>query len=217
MKILMTEFVTHDVKRFIVEKPAGFSYVPGQATLVKVDKDGWREEERPFTFTSLNDAHVLEFTIKRYPQHNGVTDLLHTLKPGDSILFDEPWGTIQYKGTGTFLAGGAGMTPFIAIFRDLYQKDKLRGNEFFFSNKTARDIILEKELAHMFGDDLVLTLTQENHPLYTSGKIDKKFLEEHMGSTDQYFYICGPESFVEDLKNDLEELGVASDNIVIEE
>ncbi|MGC9309826.1 MAG: flavodoxin reductase, partial [Candidatus Nanoarchaeia archaeon] len=71
VKILMKEFVTHNVIRFILEKPANYEFKPGQATLVSIDMDGWQEEKRPFTFTSLNNDLILEFTIKIYPEHNG--------------------------------------------------------------------------------------------------------------------------------------------------
>ncbi|MEK7202691.1 MAG: FAD-binding oxidoreductase, partial [Patescibacteria group bacterium] len=128
VKILMTEFVTRDVKRFITEKPAGFVYTPGQATDVAVNLPELKDKTRPFTFTSLNSDLVLEFTIKSYPDHDGVTKKLHELKPGDELLISDPWGTIHYKDRGVFIAGGAGITPFIAIFRDLYQKGKLAGN-----------------------------------------------------------------------------------------
>lgn len=37
VKILMTEFVTHDVKRLIVERPAGYDFTPGQATEVSIN------------------------------------------------------------------------------------------------------------------------------------------------------------------------------------
>jgi len=30
VNLLMSQFVTHDVKRFIVSKPVGFTVVPGQ-------------------------------------------------------------------------------------------------------------------------------------------------------------------------------------------
>jgi ferredoxin-NADP reductase len=36
VKILKTEYVTHDVKRFRVEKPADYIYIPGQATEVTI-------------------------------------------------------------------------------------------------------------------------------------------------------------------------------------
>ena len=67
VKILKVEPVTHDVRRFTVEKPEGFRFEPGQATLVSINKPEWQQEKRPFTFTSLNDWPELEFTIKMIP------------------------------------------------------------------------------------------------------------------------------------------------------
>ena len=66
VRILDTGEVTHNVRRFMIERPAGFSFEPGQATEVAIDRDGWRDEKRPFTFTNLQDRDYLEFTIKIY-------------------------------------------------------------------------------------------------------------------------------------------------------
>ena len=74
VKILDAVWETHDVMRFRVEKPDGFEFVPGQATDVAIDRDGWREEKRPFTFTALNAWPELEYVIKIYPDHGGVTE-----------------------------------------------------------------------------------------------------------------------------------------------
>jgi cytochrome-b5 reductase len=73
--ILMTEFVTHDVKRFILTKPRNFEYEPGQGVKMVIDEPKWRDEEsQPFTPTSLTDDKILEFIINRYPARKGVTD-----------------------------------------------------------------------------------------------------------------------------------------------
>jgi predicted ferric reductase len=106
-----------------------------------VNKPGWTNEKRPFTFTSLNSDDHLEFTIKSYTDHDGVTNQVAGLVAGDELILDEPWGAIAYKGAGYFIAGGAGITPFIAILRQLHKENKLAGNKLFFSNKTAADII----------------------------------------------------------------------------
>src|SRR5690606_17958233 len=95
--------VTHNVNRYRFEKPEGYVFSPGQATDVSIDKDGWRDKKNPFTFTGLVDDEELEFTIKSYTDHDGVTNQLLSLKPGDALLIREPWGTIQYKGPGTFI------------------------------------------------------------------------------------------------------------------
>ncbi|MEA2020579.1 MAG: FAD-binding oxidoreductase [Patescibacteria group bacterium] len=215
--ILMTEFVTHDVKRFVLEKPKNYKFTPGQATEISINKPEWKDERRPFTFTSLNKDKVLEFTIKGYPEHSGVTEQLHKLIPGDELIVRDPWGTINYKGSGVFIAGGAGVTPFIAIFRSLRERGDLSGNKLFFSNKTAQDVILEKEFREMFPEgDLVLTLTEEECCGYDDRYIDKEFLEEEIDDFSQNFYVCGPPGMVRDMKKYLNELGAEMDSVVFE-
>ncbi len=223
VKILKIDPVTHDVKRFRLEKPEGYNFVPGQATDVAINKPGWTDKLHPFTFTSLNEDPNLEFTIKgypvqQYPEHKGMTELLHKLNPGDELLIDDPWGTINYKSSGVFIAGGAGVTPFIAIFRMLKKKGKLKGNKLIFSNKTAKDVILEDEFKSVFdADDLVLTLTREKVDGYEEGRLDESFLKKHLNDFKGYFYICGPKSMVAGLKETLSNFGAKTDSIVFEE
>ena len=69
-----------------IERPDGYAFVPGQATDVAIDQDGWRDEKRPFTFTGLRQWRDLEFTIKIYSDHDGVTSRLATLQEGDTLL-----------------------------------------------------------------------------------------------------------------------------------
>lgn len=42
VSLLMSEFVTHDVKRFIVSKPDGFSFTPGEGVELAIDEPAWR-------------------------------------------------------------------------------------------------------------------------------------------------------------------------------
>jgi ferredoxin-NADP reductase len=206
--------VTHNVKRFKVQKPAGYRFVPGQATEVAVNKPGWENERRPFTFTALNDWDHLEFTIKIYDSRQGVTHQLGLLRPGDSLRIHDVWGAIQYQGEGTFIAGGAGVTPFIAIFRQLQQEGKVGSNRLIFSNKTRADIILEQEFGRILGANFINTLTEEAVPGYDHHKIDEVYLRARVKDFQQPFYICGPDAMVSDLKNTLEKLGGST--IVVE-
>lgn len=219
VKILDTESVTHDVKKLTLEKPGGYEFEPGQATEVAIDKEGWRDEKRPFTFTSLNEDEHLEFVIKIYEDHDGVTEQIGKLKAGDALLIDEPWGTIQYKGEGTFLAGGAGINPFIAIFRDLHKKGEIGDNKLIFSNKADKDIILKEEFSEMLGDNFINVIT--DHPtdehIFLNGFIDKDFLASRIDDLDQPFYVCGPGPFNESMMNYLKELGADPDALVFEE
>lgn len=216
--ILETSFLTHDVKRFVLEKPKGYKFIPGQAAEVSINQSDWKEKKRPFTFTSLNKNPHLEFTIKAYPEHRGVTERLHQLSPGDELLLGEPFGTINYKGLGVFLAGGAGITPFIGILRQIKEEDRIRGNSLLFSNKTQKDIILEKEFRETFGkkEDLIFTLTRERKKGYGAGRMDEEFLKKRINDFSQNFYVCGPPEFVKDISSALKNLGTKADSLVFE-
>jgi ferredoxin-NADP reductase len=208
--------VTHDVKCFRLSKPAGFSFSPGQATDVAINQPGLEEEKRPFTFTALTDAPYLEFTIKRYAERKGITDKLHQLQPGDELIIEDAWGAIEYKGAGYFIAGGAGITPFIAILRNLHKENKLAGNKLFFSNKTAADIIYEKELKQLLGDAAVFILTKENKPGYATGYIDEHFIKQNLADFSKFFYVCGPDKMITDITGILQGLGADTETLVFE-
>ncbi len=214
----MSEFVTHDVKRFIVTKPEGFEFTPGQGVEVAINSPDWQDEGRPFTPTGLPDDRVLEFTIKKYPDHNGVTEQLHSLESGSELLLADVFGTIKYKGPGVFIAAGAGITPFLAIIRDQARQGSLGGSSLLFSNKTAADIIAEKELRFHFGDQAIFTCTEEEttSSQYQRQYIDKAFLQAHIDRFDQPFYVCGPPGFMESVNDALEALGADPDSLVFE-
>jgi len=217
VKILETEYVTHNVKRFKVSKPDSYQYKAGQATDIVINLPEWKSERRPFTFTSLNEWDHLEFTIKIYDDHNGVTNKLGTLHAGDELILHDVWGAIHYKGEGIFIAGGAGVTPFIAIFRQLQKDGALGNNKLIFSNKTSKDIILKDEFEKMLDKNFINTLTDEKTEKYDNRRIDESYLKENIKDLSQYFYICGPDPMIESIKEQLLKLGVDESKIVIEQ
>jgi ferredoxin-NADP reductase len=216
VKILSIRNVTHNVRSYQIAKPDNYHFEPGQATDVSINKEKWKEERRPFTFTALNEWPYLEFTIKSYHDHDGVTNELYQLQPGDELIIRDVWGAISYKGEGYFIAGGAGITPFIAILRQLHQDNKIKGNQLFFSNKTSDDIILKEELDEILGPNVHYILTREENPLYKKGPVDKDFLVREIADFTRPFYVCGPDKMVADITRILTELGANPDTVVFE-
>jgi ferredoxin-NADP reductase len=217
VKILSIEPVTHDVNAYTVEKPTGYTFNAGQATEVAINKPGWENEKRPFTFTSLNEDDDLQFTIKSYAEHKGVTNELTNLQPGDELIIDDVWGAIEYKGPGYFIAGGAGITPFIAILRQLAKDNNTEDNYLFFSNKTSNDIILRDELASILNDKALFIVTDEPSPTkYFRGFIDEAFIKTHVTDFSRHFYVCGPPPMIESINNILVKLGASTDAVVFE-
>ncbi len=224
VKILQIESLTHDVKRFVLEKPAGYKFNPGQATDISINEGKYKKELRPFTFTSLNEDPFIEFIIKsypvaEYPNHQGFTEKLHTLNPGDELIIRSPWGAIKYKGSGVFIAGGAGITPFIAILRQLNKTKEINSSTLIFSNKTAGDIILEKELRAIFTKQgkLFLTLTREKKAGYEEGRVDGDFIKKRIRDFSQKFYLCGPRELVSNINKALANFGVKSNSLIFEQ
>ncbi len=210
---------THETLKLAVERPDGYHFTPGQATEVALDEEGHRDQGSPFTFTSLPDDPCLEFTIKTYPEHDGMTDKLRSFNVGDRLLIGDPWGAIEYERPGLFIAGGAGITPFLAILRDLHRRGALTGNRLLYSNHAQRDIIAAAELKTRLGPRVQFHLTGEEADLpgYASGRIDGNVLEQHINEhAPEYFYVCGPPQMTEEVIGALTEIGVPDDRIVRE-
>jgi len=216
IELLHTRLLTHDVRQYVTTRPESVEFKSGQGVELALDRDGWRGEGRPFTPTSVPADPVLEFTIKAYPDHDGVTEQFDALEPGASLLMSQPFGSIQWQGPGTFLAGGAGVTPFLAILREQARRGGLGDSDLFFSNSTPADIICERELRELLGERCHFSCTAESAPGYDDRRFDREFLESEIEDFSRVFYLCGPPAFVKSISEDLEALGADPDRIITE-
>ena len=215
VEILEVAAVTHNVRRYLLKRPDGYKFVAGQATEMALDEHGWRDKKRPFTFAGLAEDNDLEFVIKSYDNHDGVTHRLGRHQAGDSVLLDDPWETIPYHGPGTFIAGGAGITPFLALLRRQQADANMAGHRLIFSNSTEKDIILRDELEEMEGLDCLLTVTNEKVEGLLNQRIDDDFLNEHVPDKTGYFYLCGPDPMTEAIKKALINQGADAEKVEI--
>jgi ferredoxin-NADP reductase len=214
--------VTHDTHHMVFDRPDDFDFAPGQAVDMALDRDGWRETRHPFTMTSLPGEETLEFVIKSYPEdaegHEGMTARLGRMQPGDAVLVEDPWGAIQDEGDGVFIAGGAGVTPFISILRKkLHERGTLEGNTLVFSNKAERDIILRDDFEKMPGLRTRFIVTEETESPLHYEKIDAALLRDYVTPGRDTCYICGPDAMLDDMVAELTSLDVAEADIVTEE
>jgi len=216
VKVRSIQHILHDVLQIVVDKPQHYNFTPGQATEIAINKSGWEDEKRPFTFTSLPDSDYLEFTIKTYPSHLGVTNQLLQLQKNDELILHDVFGTIAYKGEGVFIAGGAGVTPFICIFRYLKSKKELGHNRLIFANKTKEDIILAEEFKKYLGENFIVILSDEKTDEYAHGQITEPFLKANISDTNQQFYVCGPPPMMDAVQKQLSNLGISKKSITVE-
>ena len=192
VRILSIEHITRDVLQVWTDKPRGLDFKPGQAVDISINKEGWENRKRSFTFTSLPDDDYLQFIIKTYPSRKKVTNELLHMKKNDELILSEVFGTIEYRGEGYFIAGGAGITPFVSIIRDLHSRNAIGDNKIIFANKTRDDIILKYEFEHLLEKNFINILSDEVTGEYAHGFITEEFLREHITDFNKQFYLCGP-------------------------
>ena len=216
VKVKSIKHVTHDVLQIVTEKPDHFKFNPGLATEISINKENWKAKKRPFTFTCLPDSDFLEFTIKTYPSHNGVTNEMLKLKTGEELILHNIFGAIAYKGEGVFIAGGAGVTPFISIFRYLQARNEIGNNKLIFANKRKEDIIYEKEFEKFLSKNFINILSDEKIDGYAHGQISEDFLKTYVNDTTQHVYVCGPPPMMKAVQKQLSNLAVPKKAITVE-
>lgn len=209
--------VTHDTVLLEFDRPPGFDFVPGQATHWGLDVPGMETVGRPFTITSLPSEDRLEFVIKVYPRathpdHDGVTERIGQMQPGEKVFVDTPSGDIRDAGPGVFVAGGAGITPFIPILKDRARRQALEGCTLIYSTKSEADIILRGAWEAMDGLNTLYVTTETPGD---ANRIDAAFIDE-MVSFDNRFYVCGPPPMMQSVIADLRAYGVGDQDIIAE-
>lgn len=214
-KVLSLTAVNHDVLSLKITRPWRFEFNVGQAVDLSIDKPGYELAVAPFTIANVPTDNYLEFVIKIYTTENGLTKGISELSKNDTIQLSKAWDSYKYDGSGTFIAAGTGITPFLPIFKDLQEKgiDVKHEHTLIYANKTKDDVIFYKKLKQLFSSNLSLILSRSRYGSHYFGKIDKNFLLKLVKSTEQKFYICGPRKFEEDVKLHLINIGVNQDYI----
>lgn len=215
VKIIKKEFLTHNVVQFVLERPRDFQCSIGDAVEVILDPSGPQQRSAPFTLTNLPDSTVLELIIKVYPVRKGFTAALSKKEIGDTLYISEAWKSFEYLGLGTFIAAGSGITPFIPMIKEAKRQGTLSGHELICANRKLEDVILEDELDGLLGPHFYNILSQEKAAGCAHGRIDEKYLSSRITKPDQYFYVCGPDAFSQNIKDILMNLGVDKNNIQI--
>lgn len=214
-KIIGKEWLTDDVIKLRLEKPKEFQYFIGQAIELSIDILESFKHFAPFTLTSTYEDDFLEIIVKVYKEREGLTYWMSELSLDSKIIISEAWDSYIYKGQGVFFAAGSGITPFIPMIRNLSKMKLLEDNKLIYANKKQKDIILKDEFKQILGNNFINILSKEVTDSFEHGRIDKKFIKQHITDINKYFYICGPESFNDNIKGYLIEIGINEDKIQV--
>lgn len=215
VKITKKDWLSHNMIRFVIEKPTTFKSTIGQAIELTINSPRFKDKFAPFTLTSFPEDDCLELMIKIYPKHKGLTLALSEQKVNNEIIITEAWDSYEYEGIGTFIAGGSGITPFIPIIRNLKKNNNIANHRLIYANRNSNDIIIKDELKNALGKNFINILSEESDTIYDFGRINRKYLKKQLVDFDQYFYLCGPDAFSKSIKKDLISLGAKEYKIQI--
>jgi glycine betaine catabolism B len=213
---------THDVYtfRFQGDPLCRFAYKPGQFCSLVLEIDG-KKVVRSYSISSTpTRPYTLELTVKRVPGGLVSNWLPDNLRVGDRVQIKGPKGKFCLEPGNIprkllFVGAGSGVTPLMSMSRWLCDISADVDIKFYCSVRSSRDIIFAKELEMMteryrMFSPCVFSATQDTgDESWTGrrGRIDHKTLEEIAPDLhDRHIYMCGPNGFMDAVKDLLREV-----------
>lgn len=157
---------------------------------------------------------------------------IFSLKPGDPVTISGPFGEFFARETSNemvFVGGGAGMAPMRAhIFDQLKRRHTKRKMSFWYGARSLKEVFYDDEFDELaaandnFEWHIALSepLPEDGWDGYT-GFIHKVLYDEYLGDhpapEDCEYYLCGPPMMNTAVIKMLEDLGVARDNIMLDD
>ena len=226
-KIIDIKRLTRDTKAFRFELPQDsvLDFLPGDHMMMQAEIDG-QTHRRPYTPSSTpDDIGFFEIIIKKYP--NGLlSGNIHDKKVGDEVLLEGPTKGGHFEpGMAdkiAMVAGGAGITPIVAIIRTILRRGYDVDMTLIFANKTEQDIILRDEFdkyaaeINHFRREFVIAEASEGWSGHT-GHINEDLLKAHLPPLDDnpLIFLCGPPMMEFNLRKTILALGYDKSRLII--
>ncbi len=184
----------------------------GQFVFLRVGGDD-ASRDRPFTVAGSDPHGGLRLTIRS--RGRGTTAMHARLKPGLPASVTGPYGMFDYtlgRDHQVWVAGGIGISPFLAWLSALHADDAYRV-DLFYSTATEADAVYLDEL-HAAERRLAPVLRV--HPVFTraEGHLTAATIAALTDLTaGTHVFLCGPDPMVRTLGRDLHRRGVPRDYI----
>jgi len=161
-----------------------------------------------------------------------VSSYLFRLKPGDTITVSGPYGDFFARDSDNemvLIGGGAGMAPMRShIFDQLKRLHTKRPMSFWYGARSLREVFYAEEFDRLQAEHenfrWSVTLSdpqlEDNWTGYTGfihSSLYEHYLVNHPAPEDCEYYLCGPPMMNAAVTYLLEELGVAPENIMLDD
>lgn len=196
-ELQVLEFTTYIPKGWSGHKAGQFAFVTSET-----------EAPHPFTIASAWDANTqtITFVVKELGDYTET--LNNKLKPNTPITIEGPYGRFDFEGQHPrqiWVAGGIGITPFIARMKHLAQQADGKIIDLFHSTKAIDPEALAKLEADAKAANINLhVLIDDRDGLLTADKIRTAVPDWRTAS----IWFCGPSGFGTVLKKDFAAQGL---------
>ncbi len=161
-----------------------------------------------------------------------MSSYIFNLKPGDKCTISGPFGEFFAKETDNemvFIGGGAGMAPMRShIFDQLRRLKTKRKITFWYGARSKREMFYVDDFDTLQAENENFTWhcalsepqPEDNWTGYTGfihEVIHEHYLNDHPAPEDCEYYMCGPPMMNAAVINMLENLGVESENIMLDD
>ncbi|MHB8156558.1 MAG: 4Fe-4S binding protein [Desulfocucumaceae bacterium] len=206
--------------RFI--DPERVNYRPGQFILVKIQDNP--KMYRAYSISSHSgDGSELSVTVKKMPGGYGAGIIFDTFREGDRVELEGPLGNELVPSSSSdkllFVAGGIGITPFVAMTREMVEKSRC-------SKEVKLLYGVNKPEEYIYDDHFEKLKSNCNRFEYikvaASGenwKGRRGFVTDAMKELDlrgYKVYMCGPRPMVSASLKFLKDVGVNEEDIFYE-
>mgnify|MGYP003323559389 CR=1 FL=1 len=227
--MIIDEVIDHGAagaKSFVLkrkdEKKAGLVRA-GQYVCVSLNIDG-TNTTRPYSVSSspkqLKEGK-LEITVKSNKGGFAADWILANWKQGDEVVISGGEGFMYYEELRdgkniVALAGGVGITPYIAMARAIRDGIEDFNLTVIFNSRTEDSILFKAEFDEICAQTdkvkIVHVLSREEKEGYEYGHITAELIKKY--APESYsVYICGPENMYKSVLAEVKKLGVKDRNI----
>ncbi len=212
------------------ELAAPYQFTAGQYVTLKLTLDGLALR-RPYSICSAPESGELRIAVKAV-QNGLFSNFANTqLKAGDLIEVGVPEGNFQLQTKSTqiksymAIAAGSGITPILSIIQSVLASEPESSFALIYGNKSPEDTIFYTQLQELqaahparFSVQYVFSRAKAEHALF--GRIDASvlnyFFNQHANSSFDHYYLCGPESMIQEISTELKTKNVPESAIKFE-
>jgi len=161
-----------------------------------------------------------------------MSSYVFNLKPGDHLTVFGPYGDFFVQDTPAekiWIGGGAGMAPLRSqIFDELLRKHSTTKMSYWYGARSLREMFYTEELDklaaehdnfewHVALSDPLPEDDFDGHVGFIHQVVLENYLKDHPAPEDCEYYLCGPPPMTAAVLQMLEDLGVESENIRLDD